>query len=254
MVPKGIRNQSSLLNQQIMTHEVYRGELADIAKIYTIGGYKKVIQAKKHESLKCLYVNKKVIRDGIQARVRTEQADYSYVVVTKDGRLIMDYLAFLINSMPLRVMLGDGNKFMEGQNISTTLAALKKLPAIILSFEEQSACAFLNTLITTTYDEGEKNEPEADNMKKAYRYLLVIRDYITLEILLDGVLSNPDISVLTAWMEKKSIFDNTQDKKEAVLTLFKSIFSSNNDLRNRMNNMRLYIEENSEAVFNMFPK
>ena len=237
-----------------MTHEVYRGELADIAKIYTIGGYKKVIQAKKHESLKCLYVNKKVIRDGIQARVRTEQADYSYVVVTKDGRLIMDYLAFLINSMPLRVMLGDGNKFMEGQNISTTLAALKKLPAIILSFEEQSACAFLNTLITTTYDEGEKNEPEADNMKKAYRYLLVIRDYITLEILLDGVLSNPDISVLTAWMEKKSIFDNTQDKKEAVLTLFKSIFSSNNDLRNRMNNMRLYIEENSEAVFNMFPK
>ena len=237
-----------------MTHEVYRGELADIAKIYTIGGYKKVIQAKKHESLKCLYVNKKVIRDGIQARVRTEQADYSYVVVTKDGRLIMDYLAFLINSMPLRVMLGDGNKFMEGQNISTTLAALKKLPAIILSFEEQSACAFLNTLITTTYDEGEKNEPEADNMKKAYRYLLVIRDYITLEILLDGVLSNPDISVLTAWMEKKSIFDNTQDKKEAVLTLFKSIFSSNNDLRNRMNNMRLYIEENSEAVFNIFPK
>ena len=237
-----------------MTHEVYRGELADIAKIYTIGGYKKVIQAKKHESFKCLYVNKKVIRDGIQARVRTEQADYSYVVVTKDGRLIMDYLAFLINSMPLRVMLGDGNKFMEGQNISTTLAALKKLPAIILSFEEQSACAFLNTLITTTYDEGEKNEPEADNMKKAYRYLLGIRDYITLEILLDGVLSNPDISVLTAWMEKKSIFDNTQDKKEAVLTLFKSIFSSNNDLRNRMNNMRLYIEENSEAVFNMFPK
>jgi hypothetical protein len=237
-----------------MTHEVYRGELADIAKIYTIGEYKKVIQAKKHESLKCLYVNKKVIRDGIQARVRTEQADYSYVVVTKDGRLIMDYLAFLINSMPLRVMLGDGNKFMEGQNISTTLAALKKLPAIILSFEEQSACAFLNTLITTTCDEGEKNEPEADNMKKAYRYLLGIRDYITLEILLDGVLSNPDISVLTAWMEKKSIFDNTQDKKEAVLTLFKSIFSSNNDLRNRMNNMRLYIEENSEAVFNMFPK
>ena len=112
----------------------------------------------------------------------------------------------------------------------------------------------MNTLITTTYDEGEKDEPEADNMKKAYRYLLGIRDYITLEILLDGVLSNPDISVLTAWMEKKSIYDNTQNKKEAILTLFKSIFSSNNDLRNRMNNMRLYIEENSEAVFNMFPK
>jgi len=237
-----------------MTHEVYRGELADIAKIYTIGGYKKVIQTKKHESLKCLYVNKKVIRDGIQARVRTEQADYSYVVVTEDDKLIMDYLAFLINSMPLRVMLGDGNKFMEGQNISTTLAALKKLPAIIISFEEQSACAFLNTLITTTYDEGEKNEPNAENMKKAYRYLLGIRDYITLEILLDGVLSSPDISVLKAWMEKKSIYDNTQDKKEAILILFKSIFSSNNDLRNKMNNMRLYIEENSEAVFNMFPK
>ena len=237
-----------------MTHEVYRGELADIAKIYTIGGYKKVIQTKKHESLKCLYVNKKVIRDGIQARVRTEQADYSYVVVTEDDKLIMDYLAFLINSMPLRVMLGDGNKFMEGQNISTTLAALKKLPAIIISFEEQSACALLNTLITTTYDEGEKNEPNAENMKKAYRYLLGIRDYITLEILLDGVLSNPDISVLKAWMEKKSIYDNTQDKKEAILILFKSIFSSNNDLRNKMNNMRLYIEENSEAVFNMFPK
>lgn len=156
--------------------------------------------------------------------------------------------------MPLRVMLGDGNKFMEGQNISTTLAALKKLPAIIISFEEQSACAFLNTLITTTYDEGEKNEPNAENMKKAYRYLLGIRDYITLEILLDGVLNSPDISVLKAWMEKKSIYDNTQDKKEAILILFKSIFSSNNDLRNKMNNMRLYIEENSEAVFNMFPK
>ena len=237
-----------------MTHEEYRGELADIAKIYTKGGFDKVIQAKKQESLKCLYVNKKVIRDGIQARVRTKQADYSYVVVTEDERLIMDYLAFLINSTPLRVMLGDGNKFMEGQSIPTTLSALKKLPAIILSFEEQSACAILNPLITTTYDEGEKDEPEADNMKKAYRYLLGIRDYITLEILLDGVLNNPDISVLKAWMEKKFIYDNTQDKKEAIQTLFKSIFSSNNDLRNRMNNMRLYIEENSEAVFNMFPK
>lgn len=237
-----------------MTHEVYRGELSDIAKIYTIGGYEKVIQVKKPESQKCLYVNKRVIRDGIQARVKTELDDYSYVVVAEDDRLILDYLAFLINSMPLRVMLGDGNKFMEGQNISTTLSALKKLPAIILSFEEQCACAFLNSLITTTYDEGEKNEPEADSMKKVYRYLLGIRDYITLEILLDGVLNNPDISVLTAWMEKKSIYDNTQDKKEAILTLFESIFSSNNDLRNRMNNMRLYIEENSEAVFNMFPK
>lgn len=237
-----------------MTHEVYRGELTDIAKIYTMGGYEKVIQAKKPESQECLYVNKRVISDGIQARVKTALDDYSYVVVVEDDRLFLDYLAFLINSMPFRVMLGDGNKFMEGQNISTTLAALKKLPAIILSFEEQYACAFLNSLITTTYDEGEKNEPEADSMKKVYRYLLGIRDYITLEILLDGVLNNPDISVLTAWMEKKSIYDNTQDKKKAILTLFGSIFSSNNDLRNRMNNMRLYIEENSEAVFNMFPK
>ena len=126
------------LKNDRMTHEVYRGELADIAKIYTIGGFEKVIQAKKLESLKCLYVNKRVIRDGIQARVRTKKEDYSYVVVTEDDRLVIDYLAFLINSMPLRVMLGDGNKFMEGQNVLTTLASLKKLPAIILSFEEQS--------------------------------------------------------------------------------------------------------------------
>ncbi len=65
------------LKNDRMTHEVYRGELADIAKIYTIGGLEKVIQAKKLESLKCLYVNKRVIRDGIQARVRTKKEDYS---------------------------------------------------------------------------------------------------------------------------------------------------------------------------------
>ena len=55
-------------------------------------------------------------------------------------------------------------------------------------------------------------------------------------------------------MKKKSIYDNTQDKKEAAILLVTSIFSSNNDLRNRMNKMRMYIDENEDAIFNKFPK
>ena len=237
-----------------MTHEVYRGDLTDITRIYTKEGFTKVIQTQKKESLNMLYVNKRVIKDGIQARVTPNHEDYSYVVAASDKELDMEYFAFLINSMPWRVMLGDGNKFMEGQNISTTLAALKKLPIIVLSAEEQSACAFLNSLIVTTYDESEGDGLETENFKKVYRYLLGIRDYIALEILLDGMLCSPDISVLTAWMEKKSVYDSSENPKDAIMILFKSIFSSNNELRNRMNNMRLYIEENKDAIFNQFPK
>ena len=105
-----------------------------------------------------------------------------------------------------------------------------------------------------SYDELEKKEEDPDEFKKVYRFLLGMRDYIALEILLDGVLSSPDISVLAAWIEKKSIYDSTQNKKEAMITLLKSIFSSNDVLRDRMNKMRLYIDENTDAVFNRFPQ
>ena len=68
---------------------------------------------------------------------------------------------------------------------------------------------------------------QKDEFKKIYRFFLGLRDYIAMEILLDGVLSSPDISVLSAWIEKKTIYDSTQNKKEAMITLLKSIFSSN---------------------------
>lgn len=234
-----------------MTHEVYRGVLSDIAKIYTAVGFLKASQVKNLDSQKELYVNKKVVRDGIQARTRTQEKDYSYVVVAADDRLDMEYLAFLINSSPIKVMLG-GSKYLEGNSIPTTLGTLKKLPVVLLSSEEQNACSFLNTLVTTTYDAMEKEN--SDDIKKAIRFLIGIRDYIALEILLDGVLSSPDISVLSAWIDKKSIYDRTQDKHAAMVALFKSIFSSNDDLRDRMNKMRLYIDENSDAIFKNFPQ
>lgn len=236
-----------------MTHEEYRGDLSDIAKIYTTVGFSKVAQDHLHPELyKILYVNKRVVRDGIQARTKLQKDDFSYVVVAEDDRLDMDYLAFLINSSPWKVMLGEGSKFLEGLNTPTTLGSLKKLPVVLLSREEQSACSFLNTLITMSYDIIEtKND---DELKKGYRFLLGIRDYIALEILLDGVLCSPDISVLFAWIEKKTIFDNTLDQKEAYVSLFKSIFSSNDTLRDRMNKMRLYIDDHKEAVFNKFPQ
>ena len=100
-----------------MTHEVYRGVLSDIAKIYTAAGFSKVNQVnKKIDSQKILYVNKKVVRDGIQARTGMQQEDYSYVVVAVDDRADMDYLAFLINSSPMKVMLGGGSKYFTINN------------------------------------------------------------------------------------------------------------------------------------------
>lgn len=238
-----------------MTNELYRGDLSDVAKVYTTNGYLKVVQDKrKSGSLKSLYVKKQVTKDGIQARTGTCPNDYSYVVATTDINVDMDYLAFLINSFPWRIMLGNGLKVIEGIYTPTSLGGLKKLPVIILSKEEQEACAFLNTFITAMYDDMGKDEKMADFIKKAYRYLIEVRNYIALEILLDGKLGNPDISVLSAWMKKKSIYDNTQDKKEAAILLVTSIFSSNNDLRNRMNKMRMYIDENEDAIFNKFPK
>lgn len=238
-----------------MTHEVFRGILSDIAKIYTKVGFIKAGREKNNLDLKeNLYVNKRVVRDGIQARTRTLQEDYSYVVVAADDRLDIEYLAFLINSSPWKVLLGDGNKFLQGVNTPTTLSVLKKLPVVLLSSEEQSSCSFLNTMITTSYEALERKRENPDEFKKIYRFLLGMRDYIALEILLDGVLSSPDISVLAAWIEKKSIYDNSLDKKEAMISLLKSIFSSNDVLRDRMNKMRLYIDENSEAVFNKFPQ
>lgn len=237
-----------------MTHEVYRGVLSDIAKIYTTVGFLKASRVKKDlDSPKILYVNKKVVRDGIQART-TLQEDFSYVVVVVDDRADMEYLAFLINSSPWKVMLGDGNKFLEGFNIPTSLSALKKLPVVFLSSEEQSACSFLNTMITMSHEALGKKKEDPDEFKKIYRFFLGLRDYIAMEILLDGVLSSPDISVLSAWIEKKTIYDSTQNKKEAMITLLKSIFSSNDVLRDRMNKMRLYIDENTDAVFNKFPQ
>lgn len=244
-----------LYNRLFMTNEVFRGNLSDIAKIYTTAGFSKASQANKElDSQKILYINKRVVRDGIQARTGNQHEDYSYIVVSADDRLDTEYLAFLINSSPWRIMLGDGSKFLDGTNIPTSLGSLKKLPVVLLNNKEQSACSFLNTVITTTYDAIEKNEEVPEDIKKAYRFLWGIRDYIALEILLDGVLSSPDISVLAAWVEKKSNYDSTPDKKEALVTLLKSVFSSNDELRDRMNKMRLYIDENTEAVFNNFPK
>lgn len=238
-----------------MTHEVFRGNLSDVAKIYTTVGFSKASQTNNGFDLqKNLYVNKRVVREGIQARTGNHHEDYSYIVVSAYDRLDTDYLAFLINSSPWKIMLGDGSKFMAGSNIPTSLGSLKKLPIVLLANDEQSACSFLNTVITTTFDAMEKNEDVPEDIEKAYRFLLGIRDYIALEILLDGVLSSPDISVLAAWVEKKSNYDSTPDKKEALITLFKSVFSSNDELRDRMNKMRLYIDENTEAVFNNFPK
>lgn len=238
-----------------MTNELYRGYLSDVAKVYTTNGYLKAVQDKREsESPKSLYVKKQVTKDGIQARTGTFPKEYSYVVATTDIRVDMDYLAFLINSLPWRIMLGNSFKVIEGIYTPTSLSGLKKLPVIILSKEEQEACAFLNTLLTAMYDETGKDEQMVEFIKKAYRYLVEVRNYIALEILLDGMLSNPDISVLTAWMKKKSTYDNTQDKKEAALLLVTSIFSSNNELRNRMNKMRMYIDENEDAIFNKFTK
>lgn len=238
-----------------MTQEVYRGNLSDIAKIYTTVGFLKVSRNNKViDSQRTLYVNKRVVRDGIQARIGLQQSDFSYVVVSDDDRLDMEYLAFLMNSSPWKVMLGDGNKFLEGVNTPTSLGALKKLPVVLLSGEEQSACSFLNSMITTSYDALENKIEDPDEFKKVLRFLLGMRDYIALEILLDGVLNSPDISVLSAWIEKKTIYDSTQDKKEAMINLLKSIFSPNDVLRDRMNKMRLYIDENTDAVFNKFPQ
>lgn len=238
-----------------MTHEVYRGELSNVAKIYTIAGYLKVCQTdKKLGTQEVLYVNKKVVRTGVQARSDTQQENYTYVIESVDNRANLEYLAFLINSSPWKVMLGDGNKFLEGINTPTTIGALKKLPVVLLTKEEQSACAFLNTLITMICDGLEKEDEDYDDLKKAHRSFSGIRDYIAMEILLDGMLSCPDISVLSAWTEEKSIYDSTQDKMEATISLLKSIFSSNNVLRDRMNKMRLYIDEKSDAIFNKFPK
>ena len=238
-----------------MTHEENRCDLSDVAKIYTTLGFSKASRANKDlDSQKKLFVNKHVVRDGIQATAGIQTDSYSYVVIPTDDRVAVDFLAFLINSSPWKVMLGDGNRFLEGQTIPTSLGGLKKLPVVIVSEEEQGACAFLDTVIKTMYDVEKKEDNDVDNVKKAYRYLAAIRDYIALEILLDGVLSNPDISVLSGWIEKKATFDNTKDRKEAIMSLFMSIFSSNDELRDRMNKMRLYIDQNADAIFNKFPK
>ena len=237
-----------------MTHEEFRCDLSDVAKIYTTLGFSKASRTNKDiDSQKKLFVNKHVVRDGLQATTGNQTDSYSYIVIPTDDRMDVDFLAFLINSSPWKVMLGDGNKFLEGLTIPTSLGGLKKLPVVILSVEEQGACAFLDTVIKTMY-EVEKKEEDVDNVKKAYRYLVGIRDYIALEILLDGVLSNPDISVLSGWIKKKATFDNTKDRKEAIMALFMSIFSSNDELRDRMNKMRLYIDQNAEVIFNKFPK
>lgn len=234
-----------------MTNELYRGDLSNVAKVYTANGYSKVAQDKTElESLQSLYVKKQVTKDNILARTVTQSSDYAYVVVKKDDRIDMGYLAFLINSFPWKMFLGDGNKVVEGVYAPTSLGALKKSPAIILSKKEQEACAFLNDFLTGMYDDSEKNEL----IKKAYRYLTEVRDFIALEILLGGILSNEDISVLTAWIEKKSAYDSNQNRKEAELLLLKSFFSSNNDLRNRMNKMRMYIDENEDVIINKFHK
>lgn len=238
-----------------MTHEVFRGDLSEIAKIYTTLSFSKVSQAnKKLDAQEKLYVYKRVVKDGIQARTGLQPEDYSYVVVYEDDRLNLEYLAFLLNSSPWKIMLGEGVKYLEGVNTPTSLSSLKKLPVVIISGEEQGACSFLNTLITSTFDAMNKGGENGDEFKMAYRYLLGIRDTIALEILLDGVLSSPDISVLSAWIVKKTLYDNTQDKKEAFISLFKSIFSSNDELRDRMNKMRLYIDENTELIFNQLSK
>lgn len=238
-----------------MTNELFRGILSDIAKIYTTISYSKLSQAnKKLDSQEKLYVNKRVVKDGIQARKGIQPEDYSYVVISVDDRLDLEYLAFLFNSSPWKVMLGEGVKFLDGLNTPTSLSSLKKLPVVILSGEEQEACSFLNTLITSTFDAMDKGGESGDEFKMAYHYLLGIRDNIALEILLDGLLSSPDVSVLSAWIVKKTLYDNTQDKKEAFISLFKSIFSSNDELRDRMNKMRLYIDENADLIFNQLSK
>ena len=235
-----------------MTHEVFRGDLSEIAKIYTTLSFSKLSQAdKKLDSQEKLYVNKRVVKDGIQARTGIQLEN---VMVSVDDRLNLEYLAFLLNTSPWKVMLGEGIKYLEGISTPTSLNALKKLPIVIISKEEQSACAFLNTLITTTYDAKENEGDDRDGLKMAFHYLLGIRDNIALEILLDGVLSSPDISVLSAWMDKKAIFDSTEDKKEAFLSLFKAIFSSNDELRDRMNKMRLYIDENTDLIYKHLAK
>ena len=237
-----------------MTHEVFRGDLSEIARIYTTLSFSKLSQAnKKLDSQEKLYVNKRVVKDGIQARTGIQPENYSYVVVSEDDRFNLEYLAFLLNSSPWKIMLGESVKYLEGLNIPTSLSSLKKLPVVILSGEEQGACSFLNTLITSTFDAMDKGE-NGDDFKMAYRYLLGIRDNIALEILLDGMLSSPDISVLSAWIVKKKLYDNTQDKKDAFISLFKSIFSSNDELRDRMNKMRLYIDENMELIINQLSK
>ena len=71
-----------------MTHEVFRGDLSEIAKIYTTLSFSKVSQAnKKLDAQEKLYVNKRVVKDGIQARTGLHPEDYSYVVVYEDDRL-----------------------------------------------------------------------------------------------------------------------------------------------------------------------
>ena len=47
-----------------MTNELYRGDLSNVAKVYTANGYSKVAQDKTElESLQSLYVKKQVTKD-----------------------------------------------------------------------------------------------------------------------------------------------------------------------------------------------
>lgn len=239
-----------------MKEETYRSELASVANIFTFVGYNKQKNANKiADEISPLFVNRRVEKDTLQVNAERTSLKYSYVIVPKaTNKIIPGYLAFLMNTTPWKVLLANSGEFFKGTLSPISIKALKKLLIVLIPFEEQEACALLNTIISFQYDDVGEKKNFPSNIKLAYEYFENIADIISLEIFLGDFEGNADISVLSAWIEKSKIYKETPNVKQGIMNLLDSIFSSNDILRGRMNKMRMYIDEHANAIFNHFPK
>lgn len=224
-------------------HKVIKS-LGCLGTVMTISHYRDLIEVKPEiKELRPIYVSKN-ISESTQTASFTMMEDSDYVVLCPDVSLA-GYFAFLLDSTIGKIFLST-TKDDKQIKVKTNISRIKNFP-VYYNQEYITDSAVMQTLIeyVILYKKKKSKDEPLDFVLK---FLSSLRDYIVMEIMFPEMFDKAGVSILRPWHDELVIMTERTDPNsckvlELLDVLFEDILSSNNELIQNLNRLRLYVTE-----------
>lgn len=224
-------------------HKVIKS-LGCLGSVMTISHYRDLMEIKPEiKELRPIYVSKD-INESTQTASFTLMKGSGYVVLCPDVSLA-GYFAFLLDSTIGKIFLSTA-KDDKQIKVKTNISRIKNFP-VYYNQEYITDSAVMQTLIeyVILYKKKKSKEESLDFILK---FLSSLRDYIVMEIMFPEMFNKAGVSILRPWHNELVIMTERVDPNkckvlELLDVLFEDILSSNNELIQNLNRLRLYITE-----------